>query len=49
MDLLMKMNAALDYIENNLTEEIDFTIVAKKLVVHPIIFSACFLLLQMCH
>lgn len=30
MDLLMKMNAALDYIENNLTEDIDFTIVAQK-------------------
>ena len=30
MDLLMKMNEALDYIENNLTEEIDFTIVAQK-------------------
>lgn len=30
MDLLMKMNAALDYIENNLTENIDFTMVAQK-------------------
>lgn len=30
MDLLMKMNAALDYIESNLTEDIDFTIVAQK-------------------
>ena len=30
MDWLTKMNAALDYIENNLTEDIDYTIVAQK-------------------
>jgi len=30
MDWLTKMNTAIDYIENNLTEEIDFNIVAMK-------------------
>ena len=30
MDMLTKMNAALDYIEKNLTEEIDFSVVAMK-------------------
>jgi AraC family transcriptional regulator len=30
MDWLQKMNAALNYIEDNLTEEIDFSLVAKK-------------------
>ena len=30
MDMLMKMNAALDYIEKNLTGEIDFSIVAQQ-------------------
>lgn len=30
MNWLTKMNAALDYIENNLTEDIDFAIVAQK-------------------
>lgn len=30
MDWLYKMNSALDYIENNLTDEIDFNVVAQK-------------------
>ena len=30
MDMLMKMNAALDYIEKNLTKEIDFSVAAMK-------------------
>lgn len=30
MDWLTKMNAALDYIENNLAEDIDFTIISQK-------------------
>ena len=30
MDMLMKMNAALDYIEKNLTAEIDFLTVAQQ-------------------
>lgn len=30
MDWLTKMNEALDYIENNLTEDIDFSVVAQK-------------------
>ena len=41
MDMLTKMNAALEYIEKNLTEEIDFSIVAILNIIQKFFFGMC--------
>jgi len=43
MDSLEKMNGALRYIEENLTNEIDFKNLARLLVARNIILKECFL------
>jgi AraC family transcriptional regulator len=49
MDLLKNMNRAIQYIEENLTHDIDFKEVAKSLAAPNIILKGCFLFLQVLH
>ena len=49
MDSLKKMNEALNYIEKNLTDDIDFKEVAKLAYCSEYHFKECFHSLQVLH
>ena len=46
MDLLKNMNSAIRFIEENLTNEIDFKEAARRLIARNIILRGCFPFLQ---